>query len=241
MMLSDISTQLDKFAQGGAYARYFAGIPTIDFSNDFIVLELEELKNKKDLGSVVLLIMMYRITEEMYRMGRERRKLVLIDEAYDLLDGGAAAGTFIGAGYRRARKYNGAFGTATQSINDYYANAASTAALENADWQFILRQKEETIAALAKSDRLVMGEAMKRVLLSMRKVDGEYSEVFVKCPVGQGLMRFIVDPHSLLLYSSKGEDFIAIAKLRDQGLTIEQAVEQVLTDRGQTQQQRTLN
>ena len=83
------------------------------------MLELEELKAKKDLQMVVLLIIMYRITREMYFF-RSRKKIVIIDEAWDLLSGGAT-GEFIEAGYRRARKYKGAFMSATQGVDDYYA------------------------------------------------------------------------------------------------------------------------
>ena len=104
------------------------GLRLIDFGADLIVLELEELKSKKDLQTVVLLIVMYRITREMY-FSRDRKKIVIIDEAWDLLSGGATA-EFIEAGYRRARKYKGAFMSATQGIDDYYRNPAAKAALE---------------------------------------------------------------------------------------------------------------
>jgi conjugal transfer ATP-binding protein TraC len=150
---------------------------------------------------------------------RERKKIVIIDEAWDLMSGGSTA-EFIEAGYRRARKYKGAFMSATQGIDDYYKNPAATAALNNSDWVFLLRQKKESIEMLDKLGRLSMDDGMKRMLQSLRTEHGTYSEIFVSSPVGSGIGRLIVDPVSLLLYSSKAEDVNAINAKRCQGLTL---------------------
>jgi conjugal transfer ATP-binding protein TraC len=229
--LRDLAAMLQPFTREGVYGRYFEGPATIDFSNDFVVLELEELKAKKDLQSVVLLIVLYRITREMY-FSRERKKIVIIDEAWDLMNGGSTA-EFIEAGYRRARKYKGSFMSATQGIDDYYKNPAATAALNNSDWVFLLRQKKESIEMLDKLGRLSMDEGMKRMLQSLRTEHGAYSEIFISSPVGSGIGRLIVDPVSLLLYSSKAEDVSAIDAKRAAGLTLAQAIEAVLEERGQ--------
>jgi conjugal transfer ATP-binding protein TraC len=146
--LSRLATALEPYTRHGVYASYFEGDANIQFDKDFVVLELEELKSKKDLQSVVMQLIMYRITQEMYR-DRSRRKLVIIDESWDLM-GSGSSGSFIEAGYRRARKYGGAFGTITQSVDDYYKNEATKAAINNADWLFLLRQKAENIERLGK-------------------------------------------------------------------------------------------
>jgi conjugal transfer ATP-binding protein TraC len=229
--LKDLSAMLRPYTLEGAYGKYFHSDATVDFSSDFIVLELEELKAKKDLQTVVLLIMMYRITREMY-FSRDRKKIVIIDEAWDLLSGGATA-EFIEAGYRRARKYKGAFMSATQGVDDYYRNPAAKAALDNSDWMFLLRQKPESIEMMDKLGQLTMDDAMKRLLQSLRTEHGAFSEVFIHSPAGNGVGRLIVDPYSLLLFSSRAEDFSAINAMRDAGMTVTQAIESVLQDRGQ--------
>lgn len=228
--LKDLATMLHPYTRDGAYGKYFESDATIDFSSDFIVLELEELKAKKDLQTVVLLIVMYRITREMY-FSRERKKIVIIDEAWDLLSGGATA-EFIEAGYRRARKYKGAFMSATQGVDDYYRNPAAKAALDNSDWMFLLRQKPESIEMMDKLGQLTMDDAMKRLLLSLRTEHGAYSELFIHSPAGNGIGRLIVDPYSLLLFSSRAEDFNAIGAKRAAGMTVSQAIDAVLRDRG---------
>jgi len=230
--LKDLAAMLHPYTREGAYGKYFESDATIDFSSDFIVLELEELKAKKDLQTVVLLIVMYRITREMY-FSRDRKKIVIIDEAWDLLSGGATA-EFIEAGYRRARKYKGAFMSATQGVDDYYRNPAAKAALDNSDWMFLLRQKPESIEMMNKLGQLTMDDAMKRLLQSLRTEHGAYSEIFIHSPVGNGIGRLIVDPHSLLLFSSRAEDFNAINEKRATGMTVSQAIDAVLQDRGQS-------
>jgi conjugal transfer ATP-binding protein TraC len=229
--LRDLAAMLHPFTREGAYGRYFDTGTPIDFSADLIVLELEELKTRKDLQTVVLLIVMYRITREMY-FSRDRNKIVIIDEAWDLLSGGATA-EFIEAGYRRARKYRGAFMSATQSVDDYYRNPAARAALDNSDWMFLLRQKPETIERMDKLGQLTMDDGMKRLLQSLRTEHGAFSEVFIHSPAGSGIGRLIVDPYSLLLYSSRAEDFSAIAAKRAAGLDVSGAIDAVLRDRGQ--------
>ncbi|MEI8266277.1 MAG: type IV secretion system protein TraC [Betaproteobacteria bacterium] len=229
--LKDLAAMLAPYAREGTYGKYFDREASIDFSSDFIVLELEELKAKKDLQTVVLLIVMYRITREMY-FTRDRKKIVIIDEAWDLLSGGATA-EFIEAGYRRARKYKGAFMSATQGVDDYYRNPAAKAALDNSDWMFLLRQKPESIEMMDKLGQLTMDDAMKRLLQSLRTEHGAYSEVFIHSPAGNGVGRLIVDPYSLLLFSSRAEDFSAINAKRSEGLSVSQAIDAVLTERGQ--------
>jgi len=228
--LQDLAAMLHPYTREGAYGKYFDGHASIDFGADLVVLELEELKAKKDLQTVVLLIVMYRITREMY-FSRDRKKIVIIDEAWDLLSGGATA-EFIEAGYRRARKYKGAFMSATQGVDDYYRNPAAKAALDNSDWMFLLRQKPESIEMMDKLGQLTMDDAMKRLLLSLRTEHGAYSEVFIHSPVGNGVGRLIVDPYSLLLFSSRAEDFNAINARRAAGLDVSAAIDAVLRERG---------
>jgi conjugal transfer ATP-binding protein TraC len=229
--LMDLAAMLQPYTRGGVYGRYFHGGTPIDFGNDFIVLELEELKARKDLQTVVLLIVMYRITREMY-FSRERKKIVIIDEAWDLLSGGATA-DFIEAGYRRARKYRGAFMSATQGVDDYHRHRAARAALDNSDWMFLLRQKPESIESMDRLGQLAMDDGMKRLIQSLRTEHGAYSEVFIHSPAGSGVGRLVVDPYTLLLFSSRAEDFSAIHAKRAAGLSIAQAIEAVLQERGQ--------
>jgi len=228
--LSRLATALEPYTKYGVYSSYFEGDANIAFNKPLVVLELEELKSKKDLQSVVMQLMMYRITQEMY-LDRSKRKIVIIDEAWDLM-GSASSATFIEAGYRRARKYGGAFGTITQSVEDYYKNSATKAAISNADWLFLLRQKPESIDMLGKEGKLQIDEWKRRDLSSVHTEHGSYSEIYVHSPMGSGVGRLILDPFSMLLYSTRAEDFEALKVLRERGMTVTEAANTILKQRG---------
>lgn len=229
--IRDLGVQLFPYTTEGSYGKYFNGPMNIDFKSNFIVLELEELKAKKDLQSVVMLLLMYRITQDMYVSDRKQAKLVLIDEAWDLMSTGSS-GNFIEAGYRRARKYGGSFFTATQSVDDYFKSDTAQAAFLNADWMFLLRQKPESIESLDKSGKLLMDEYTKTQLRSVTTVQGKFSEVFIRGgDMPPSIGRLFADPFSLLTASSRADDFEAVRHYVDQGLPTDLAVEAVLRDR----------
>jgi conjugal transfer ATP-binding protein TraC len=230
--IRDLGVQLFPYTTEGAYGRFFDGPANINFESDFVVLELEELKSMKDLQSVVMLLIMYKIMQEMYQGDRKQRKMVVIDEAWDLMSGGQS-GKFIEAGYRRCRKYNGSFITGTQSVADYWSSDTSKAAFDNADWMFLLRQKAESLEQLSQSGRLVMDDGTKSMLKSITTRHGAYSEVFVRCAdMTPTIGRLFVDPFSQLVGSSKADDFEAVREYVASGKTTAQAVEKVLADRG---------
>lgn len=237
--IRDLGVRLGPFTADGAYGRYFdAGDATIDFHSDFVVLELNGLAQQRHLQSVVLLMLMYQITTRIFSpRHRSRQKLVVIDEAWQLLGESEATGgaaQFIEHAYRTARKWNAAIVTATQSIADYERSAAAKAAFANSDNTFLLRQKPESIEMLASSGKLVLDEYQRTLLRSLNTIQGMYSEVFMR--VGEhppAVGRVILDPFSLLLYSSKAADVEAIRAYTQRGLDVGAAIRQVLRDRGE--------
>lgn len=203
----DIALALKPYTKFGIHGRYFEGESNIDFSNRLTVLELEELKSKGKLASVVLLIMMLRISNEMYLSSREINKLCIIDEAWDLI-GKGDTGEFIKTGYRRARKYKGSFITVTQSIDDYFMNEATKACWANSEWKFFLKQGS------IPPDEVGFDEVTKMLLNSLQTVEGVYSELLIRkgndnCEIA----RLIVDPFCALLYSSDANDVQMINNL----------------------------
>lgn len=220
----DLAILLRPFTTDGIYGRFFEGQSNIKISNPFMVFELAELKNKKEFQSIVMMFLMFLISENMYFGDRKTPTSLLIDEAWDLLHGEGSA-TFIEGLARRARKYGGNIITGTQSVNDYYKTPATLAAFENTDWIVLLAQKKESVEMLAQTKKIAMDENFKQALLSLRMIDFQYSEALIYGPKGYAIGRLILDPYSIALYSSKASDWSRINDLTQSGMTLADALE----------------
>jgi conjugal transfer ATP-binding protein TraC len=233
--IKDLAVMLNPYTRDGEYARFFEGRNNIDFSNDFMVIENEELKRKPELHAVVNILLMYQITGQMY-LTRDRKKLLFIDELKQQLgeigSDDPVKAAVVEEAARRARKYGGALGTATQSADDYYGSAQMEAALNCSDWTFLLRQKAESIELLGRNGRISMDESKKRLLQSLRTEPGVFSECYISSPVGEGVARNILDPFSHLLFSNKLDDNAPLDELRRAGYSIDDAITELLRRRG---------
>lgn len=231
----DIGDQLFAFTSKGEFGRWFVGKNNVAFNKNLTVLELEELKGKPHLQVIVLLQLIYQITQDLYLGDRSIPKLILVDESWDLFNKGDVAAFMISA-YRRARKYGGAIGIITQSISDLYANeTVGLPMLENSAWLILLAQKGESIDFMEKAGRLSLNSAGFRLLKTVQTVRGRYSEIFLYTStyngaVAAGIGRLIVSRFSQLLYSTDARDLTAINRHRSRGLSLPDAIQQVVLE-----------
>jgi conjugal transfer ATP-binding protein TraC len=228
VLVRNLGIQLEPYSKGGTYSRYFNGEANVDFNNQFVVLELEELNMRPDLRNVIFSILMQRISQEMYLGNKKQLKICGIDEGWDLLRGGSRTQEFIETGYRRARKYNGAFITITQRIQDYYANEGATACLTNSDWQFMLKQKEESIDQLKDDKKLSLSEWQMELIKTVKTRKGIYSDIFIKANGIGTPVRLVVDPYSNLVYTTDPKDFQLIEDFKSSGYETHEAISKVL-------------
>lgn len=223
----DLAVMLQSFTRTGMYGAYFEGTATVDLDNQFVVLELDALNAKPDLQSVVLLILMLRITQVMYlSKNKSQRKLCIIDEAWRLLSKGQA-GDFIQEGFRVARKHGGSFMTITQRLSDYHSSPTAEAALSNSDYTLFLRQKADELALAAKKGWLDKHNGSVDLLRSLETLQGKYSELVIQSPKGFVPVRFIVDPFTEKLFSTKANEVEAIQTALAHGRNIMDAVKEL--------------
>ena len=227
----ELAKQLQPFTKEGIYGSYFNGPANLHLDGDMIGLELEELKTAPDLRRVVLFVLTSRIAHDMY-LTRDRKKLCLVDEAWQLLGADKETAEFIEEGYRRARKYNGMFCVGTQGVDDAYKNDASKAAYNNADWKILLRQDPDNLQKLIDEAKVNFTPAVERMLKSLTTQGGQYAEMLISSPYGRSVVRHIPDPLSLMMASSKAEDFEEIKTLMAQGHPTLETLKIMLKRRG---------
>lgn len=202
----NLAESIKSYTVHGIFGRYFEGQSNLNMDNDVVVLELEELQGKGNLKFIVLLILMLKVTQEMYLSPRDQKKICIIDEAWDLM-GGGNTGKFIVTGYRRARRYNGSFITITQKIDDYSENATTAACYSNAGIKIMLQQNPPQTVEL---DPYTL-----KLLKSLKSEAGVYSELIIQMNEVSSLCRLLLDSFSQLMYSSKASDFALLKCVKE--------------------------
>lgn len=218
-----LARSLSAYDEGGIYGGVFNGPMNLDIKNPLTVFEMGALETKPDLRSVVVLALLFLVRRAMRRGGRNQKKVLIIDEAWNLLSDGQA-GEFIEGFARRCRKEGGALITGTQSLTDYYKTTGAKACYENSDHIIVLRLKEEVLDQLRSDERLKVDEGTMALLASLTVRDREYSEMVLMGPDAKFLARLVLDPYSATLYSTTPKVFEEIQELQRRGVGLEEAV-----------------
>lgn len=229
--IQDIGSQLFSYTHQGSMGFWFDGANNVDLSNDLVVLELEELKSRKQLQQVILMQVISSIQREMYLSKDGRPKILIIDEAWDLLDD-KMVGKFIEHAYRRFRKYGGAAVVVTQSIADLYGTPSGQAIAANSAFKFILKQSTESILRVRENKYLMGPDAMFGQMQTVHTLPGKYSEFMMLTDGGFGVYRLVVDRFSQLLYSTAPHERIPIINAIEAGGNPLQVIEEFMNSRG---------
>jgi conjugal transfer ATP-binding protein TraC len=225
--VNDLGVQLYPFTTRGEYGRWFNRPATVNFRSSFTVCELQELKGRRHLMKVVLVQTMAIVQRAMYLGNPGRRKLLIVDEGWDLITEGAE-GHAIERGCRELRKHYGSAVLILQGVNDLYRTEVGAAIWENTANKFLLGQTPEAIDRLLKESRLAFGQGAAEMLKSVRTEPGVFSEIFVYTRAGAGIARFVVDRRTALLYSTDPRDKQALATRIQAGMRLEDAIEDVV-------------
>lgn len=234
--IADLATMLFPFTRNGEYGSWFDGPNNLHFNRDYVVLELEELNGKKHLQQVVLLMLVSKIQHEMFiseLKGEGRKKLLVVDEAWSLLNDPGVA-KFLETGYRRFRKSLGSALICTQSLDEFYASPSGRAIAANSAFYLIMQQKAESIVAVKDSKRLDLDEYTMDQLKTVHTVSDpkvapsrRYSECMFYTPRGIGIGRLVVDPVSQVIYSSSGDERAVLLREMRSGMSPEEAMQKV--------------
>jgi conjugal transfer ATP-binding protein TraC len=220
----DLALGLQPFCSSGTYGAFFLGDANLDLTADLTVFELSDLSSRPELRSVVLTGIMFIASQTMRKTSRSINKALVIDEAWQMLEGGQMA-DFVASFARTCRKYGASLITATQSLNDFHKSDGSRAAFENSDWVLLLQQKPESISDIKAQGRFEMSPFTEAQIRSLKRQGSDYSDVFVRGPDGEFIGRLVLDRFSATLYSSSPKIFHEIERLVGLGHSMADAIE----------------
>ncbi|MBW8244234.1 TraG family conjugative transposon ATPase [Muricauda oceani] len=191
-----------------------------------IVFELDEVRNNKEVLSVMLKLIKSAIQRTIWR-NRSERGIILFDEFAKQLkfDNVLESVEFY---YQAIRKQNGAIGIVLQSINQLPENHTSASILENTQVLYSLRNEKgyQTL-----KQRLHLSAHDLNQLRSIQndlKGDRKYTEIFIKIGSESNVYRLEVPPEAYAAYLTDGTENEAIMALYEKSHDMEKAIKEFL-------------
>jgi conjugal transfer ATP-binding protein TraC len=209
----DFARQMSIYCREGIYERFFAGESQVDFGNDYIVAELQQIENDVNIRDPLIMMLIYHLQKSVFRDKSVNRKrlIVIIDEAHKFLGRNPQMDDFIEQAYRRYRKERASIIIATQGFSDIYAEGqlskVGTAIINNSAWKFFLKQQPTSINLLIKSGTFSFTDYEEEALRSIKTVANQYSEIFLMTPSGMSVpVRLVIDRYFYYLTTSNRDD-----------------------------------
>lgn len=211
------------YTEEGTHGRFFSNGANATFKRALTVFELEELKNDEPLLAVVLQVILMQITMQFLCGDRSKRFMLIVDEAWLILD---FAANFLERFARTVRKYGGSLGVCTQDLSSF-SNAcgkrkSQAAVLECSTWKLILQQKEEGIASFNASESY---RKFAPLIASVKKCSqNKYSEILINTDGATVVGRLATDAYSTAMFSTEDTDFKFLMEKEREGLTKHEAI-----------------
>lgn len=187
-----------------------------------IVFELDEVKDNKEILSVMLKLIKSAIQRTIWR-NRAEKGIILFDEFAKQLKFGNVLES-VEFYYQAIRKQNGAIGIILQSINQLPNNSTSASILENTQVIYSLRN-EKGYDELQK--RLSLSSHDLNQLKSIRNNltgDRKYTEMFIKIGKESNIFRLEVPKEVFSAYLTDGSANEEIMQLYEEHQSMEEAI-----------------
>jgi hypothetical protein len=201
--------QMAKYRGDGIYAHFFNS--TSDIKNpDVFCFDLEGIDEHPDLKGILTSIIVNFCYLLMLDGKPERKKLLLIDEAWALLGGGKMTAV-IEAIWRTIRKHGGRIYCITQDTKSIKKSPAGDAILKNSTYFYFLGSNyfpddvEGIVASGASGVKSVSNFDLAQIK-EQRFLKGQYSEFFFMNPVFKGTLRFRASPYDYWLATTDPDD-----------------------------------
>ncbi|PIB38316.1 TraG family conjugative transposon ATPase [Maribacter sp. 4G9] len=220
---------LSEYVEGGLYSFLFEMSEDQSYKIEdkrLIVFELDEVKDNKEILSVMLKLIKTAIQRTIWR-NKEEKGIILFDEFAKQLKFPNVLES-VEFYYQAIRKQEGAIGIILQSINQLPDNSTSASILENTQVIYSLNNEkgyDELIKRLNLSSHdLNQLKSIKNDLTSERK----YTEMFIKIGKESNIFRLEVPPEVFAAYLTDGSDNEAIMALYKEEDSMEIAIRRFL-------------
>ncbi len=155
------------------------------------------------------------------------QKMCIIDEAWSFLKGDPVSSEFIVKGFRTSRKHNVSFVTLTQGIDDYFEFPEARAPWDCSALKLVFMQDNTKLTSHQKQFETFSEYEVNLIKKFPKAKEAGFAQVLIKGSGFSSFHRIFVDPFTLVLFSSDGQDYQAVENLMDQNIPIFDAVEMV--------------
>lgn len=217
----DISKILFMWTGSRPYGKLLDGKGSIRTDAPVCTFDLKGLSNYPDLQSVMILILTDFILSQV-EQDKVNKKRIILDEAWQLLKSSSAAG-FMEYCARTLRKTGSGITFITQGVEEIIGSPIGSAIMNNTATKFILLQR---------GDSEILRQALKlnsqelNLIFSLEQRKGEFSEGFMIEGDHRQVVRIFPSPFEYWLSTSDASDNRYIQELRENGLSLVQAIEE---------------
>lgn len=219
---------LRPFYRGGEFDFLLNATEKLDLLNQqFVVLELDNVKDNATLFPVITLICVELFISKMRNL-KGVRKVLCIDEAWKAIAKSGMA-EFIKYAFKTIRKFNGVPIVITQELDDLISSEIiKDAIINNADIKILMDMRK----FLNKFDKLqeALGQSQKgkTILLSVNK---DEREIFIDLGgTQQGVYRNELCPEEYFAYTTEGKERVKVMQYAEKYGGMEAGIEQLVKE-----------
>ena len=188
-----------------------------------IVFELDEVKDNKEILSVMLKLIKSAIQRTIWQ-NRSERGIILFDEFAKQLKFPNVLES-VEFYYQAIRKQNGAIGIVLQSINQLPENHTSATILENTQVIYSLRNEKGYDVLRQRLNLSAHDLNQLRSIRNDLKGERKYTEIFIKIGSESNIYRLEVPPEAYAAYLTDGTENRAIMALYEKAHNMELAIQ----------------
>ncbi|WP_425363580.1 TraC family protein [Candidatus Tisiphia endosymbiont of Hybos culiciformis] len=222
-----LAETLYPYTEKGVHGKFFKQGKTASFKEMLTIFEFEEVKNDPVLLGVILQVVLMQVTMQFLCGDRSKQFLLIVDEAWMILDYSAK---FLESFGRTVRKYGGSLVICVQNFTDFQKSDERRSILENSSWLVILKQDEKGLSSLSASESF---KDIMPLIESISLVPGKYAEMLLISTGLKVVGRLELDPYSQGLYSTEAADFKYLLEAKRKGLSKDEAVKALASKYGE--------